>query len=126
MVVSNLSVGKKSFLSGSLRQMLCNSLIQPIFSNNKINWPQSTWMKCLPLLTNAKLKKRSSSYKVILPHCNGVSGHRTISSLGQGCRINFPLTLSFLQIPTLSSTRSRCTFLRYLQRKLMIVLSITN
>ena len=28
-----------------------------------------------------KIKTRSS-YKLILPHCNRVSGHRTISSLG--------------------------------------------
>ena len=27
-----------------------------------------------------KIKTRSSSYKLILPHCNRVSGHRTISS----------------------------------------------
>ena len=31
MVGSNFSVGKKSFLSGSLLRMLCNSLIQPHF-----------------------------------------------------------------------------------------------
>ena len=31
-----------------------NKMLQPISSNNKINLPQSTWMKCLPLLTNAK------------------------------------------------------------------------
>ena len=29
-----------------------------------------------------KIKTRSSSYKLILPNCNRVSGHRTISSLG--------------------------------------------
>ena len=29
-----------------------------------------------------KIKTRLSSYKLILPHCNRVSGHRTISSLG--------------------------------------------
>ena len=26
-----------------------NKTLQPISSHNKINWPQSTWMKCLPM-----------------------------------------------------------------------------
>ena len=33
-----------------------NKTSRLISSNNRIKWPQSTWMKYLPLLTNAKLK----------------------------------------------------------------------
>ena len=29
-----------------------------------------------------KIKTRSSSYQLILPHCNRLSGHRTIASIG--------------------------------------------
>ena len=53
--VTDLTLGLNSLkkLIGFQLGIDLNKMLQPISSNNKINWPQSTWMKYLPPLTYA-------------------------------------------------------------------------
>ena len=46
-----------------------------------------------------KIKTRSYSYKLIGPHCNSVSGHRTISSLGPKLWNKFPSDIKLSKDP---------------------------
>ena len=46
-----------------------------------------------------KIKTRSSSYKLILPHCNRVSGYRTICTLGQKLWNKLPFDIKLSKNP---------------------------
>ena len=46
-----------------------------------------------------KIKTRSSSYKLIQPHCNRVSGLRTISSLGSKLWNKLPIETKLSKNP---------------------------
>ena len=64
-----------------------------------------------------KIKTRSTSYKLILPHCNRVSGHRTTSSLGQKLWKKLPINIKRSKNPNSFKHKFKMHFFEVLAKE---------
>ena len=72
------------------------------------------------IFTSANLcniKTRSSSYKLILPHCNKASGHNTISSLGPRLWNKLPSDIKLSNNPNSFKHKVKMHFLELLEKE---------
>ena len=65
-----------------------------------------------------KIKTRSSSYKLVLPHCNRVSGHRTISTLGPKLWNKLPFDIKLSKNPNSFKHKFKMNFLEVLEKEI--------
>ena len=64
-----------------------------------------------------KIKTRSSSHKLILPHCNIVSRHRTISSLGPKLWNKLPIDAKLSKNPNSFKHKVKMHFFEVLAKE---------
>ena len=63
------------------------------------------------------IKTRSSSHKLILPHCNKASGHNTISSLGPRLWNKLPSDIKLSNNPNSFKHKVKMHFLEVLEKE---------
>ena len=63
------------------------------------------------------IKTRSSSYKLILPHCNKASGHNTISSLGPRLWNKLPSDIKLSNNPNSFKHKVKMHFFEVLEKE---------
>ena len=72
------------------------------------------------------IKTRSSSYKLILPHCNKASGHNAISSLGPRLWNILPSAIKLYNNPNSFKHKVKMHFLEVLEKETDDSFSTTN
>ena len=63
------------------------------------------------------IKTRSSSYELILPHCNKASGHNTISSLGPRLWNKLPSDMKLSNNPNSFKHKVKMHFFKVLEKE---------